>query len=177
MTRIRVLSSTELTLLWRKHGPALLLIARSRCGSAEFESADDCVQEAFIRLATQHPVPDDPAAWLVRVVRNAAIDVVRSQLRRKDRETRAVRERLPWLEPVDVSAMDQPSSEQIQSILLTLEDATREIVVAHLWNNMSFRQIAEAFELSHATTHRKYEAGIAELRTRLVKVPAAIPAN
>lgn len=142
-------------------------MARGRCGAAAGSEADDCLQEAFVRLATQNPVPDDPAAWLVRVVRNAAIDAIRSNRRKIDRETQALSERPAWLEPVDITAVDNPSSDEIQRALLTLDDTTRDIVVAHLWNDMTFRQIADAFEMSPATTHRKFESGIAALRNVL----------
>jgi RNA polymerase sigma factor (sigma-70 family) len=139
-------------------------MARGRCGVAAVSEADDCLQDAFMRLAAQDPVPDDPAAWLVRVVRNAAIDAIRANRRKVDRETQAFGERPVWLEPVDITALDNPSPDDIQRALLTLDDTTRDIVVAHLWNEMTFRQIADAFEMSPATTHRKYEAGIAALR-------------
>ena len=138
-------------------------MARGRCSGAGCD-ADDCVQEAFIRLAVQDPIPEDPVAWLARVVRNAAIDAIRSNRRRAGRETEVAAERPAWLEPVNLSALDNPSPLEIQHALATLEDVTRDIVVAHIWNQMTFRQIAEAFELTPATTHRKYEAGIEALR-------------
>ena len=138
-------------------------MARGRCSGAGGD-ADDCVQEAFIRLATQNPIPDDPVAWLARVVRNAAIDAIRSNQRRTDREAEAMAQRPAWLKPVDSSALDNPSPHEIQQALAALQDVTRDIVVAHIWNQMTFRQIAEAFDLSPATTHRKYEAGIEALR-------------
>lgn len=34
-------------------------MARARCATPE-----DCVQEAFVRLAKQDKLPDDPMAWL-----------------------------------------------------------------------------------------------------------------
>jgi len=164
VARTSLLSSAELSRLWEKHSAALLLMARGRCCGGTGGDADDCVQEAFIRLARQNPVPDDPVAWLSRVVRNAAIDAIRSNQRRADRETVAAAERPAWLEPVDSSALENPSPREIQHALAALEDVTRDIVVARIWNQMTFRQIAEAFDLSPAATHRKYEAGIEALR-------------
>lgn len=163
VARTSLLSSAELSRLWEKHSAALLLMARGRGGGIGSD-ADDCVQEAFIRLATQNPIPDDPVAWLSRVVRNAAIDAICSNQRRADRETVAAAERPAWLEPVDSSALENPSPREIQHALAALEDVTRDIVVARIWNQMTFRQIAEAFDLSPAATHRKYEAGIEALR-------------
>ena len=162
----RVLSSEQLSQLWQKHADALLLIARGHCRTLP-GAAEDCVQEAFIRLATQEPVPEVPVAWLVKTVRNAAIDAIRSQHRRVTREQMVARQRQVWLEPVDTCSLDQPSTQQIQYSLQQLDDVTRDIVVSHLWNDMTFRQIAAAFEMSHATVHRRYEAGIEQLRVQM----------
>ena len=144
-------------------------MARSRLGSVGTGYAEDCVQEAFIRLASQQKAPDDPAAWLMRVVRNAAIDTVRSQYRRREREIQTVGKHHAWLEPVDPTLLAIPSSDEIKNALMTLDVTTRDIVVAHLWNDMTFRQISEVVELSAATTHRRYEDGIETLRSVLVK--------
>ena len=143
-------------------------MARSRLGSAGTGYAEDCVQEAFIRIASQQQAPDDPAAWLMRVVRNAAIDTVRSQCRRRERETQSAGKHHTWLKPVDPTLLATPASDEIQNALMTLDETTREILVAHLWNDMTFRQIAEVVELSAATTHRRYEEGIKTLRSLLM---------
>ena len=160
-----MISSAELTRLWREHAAALLLLARSRCGVA-IAQAEDCVQEAFIRLAAQAIVPQDCVAWLARVVRNAAIDAARSQRRRMRHEMTSRESRTELFEVADIAA-DRAQSEQVQLVLETLDEETRDVVIAHLWNNMTFRQIAEAFGLSTATAHRKYESGINSLRTSL----------
>lgn len=144
-------------------------MARSRLGAAATGCGEDCVQDAFIRLASQHPEPDDPAAWLMRVVRNAAIDAVRSQCRRREREISSFDSHHAWLTPVDSSSLDGPSADEIQNALMTLDDVTRDIVVAHLWNDMTFRQIADVVELSSATAHRKYEDGLKTLRCLLTR--------
>ena len=52
-----------------RHAPALELYARQWCDTAE-----DVVQEAFVKLAGQNPAPDHPAAWLFRAVRNGALN-------------------------------------------------------------------------------------------------------
>jgi len=76
---------------------------------------------------------------------------------------------LVWLEPIDPKLLDGPTSDEIQNAMTTLDDVTRDIVVAHLWNDMTFRQIAEVVELSPATTHRRYEDCIDALQSLLAK--------
>jgi len=52
-----------------RHAAALELYARQWCDTPE-----DVVQEAFLKLASQRSLPDKPAAWLFRVVRNGALN-------------------------------------------------------------------------------------------------------
>ena len=64
-----------------RYGPALLLYARQWCRCPE-----DAVQEAFVKLARQRRMPEQPGAWLFAAVRNAAISAARAERRRKARE-------------------------------------------------------------------------------------------
>lgn len=168
-----MLSSAELSSLWQKHAAALLLIARGHCGNVADGAAEDCVQEAFIRLARQNPAPDCASAWLMKTVRHAAIDAVRSQQRRSNRERSVARAQPQWLEQAESSRSEQLSPEEVQHALQKLDNQTRDILVAHLWNSMTFRQIADTLEISAATAHRRYEDGIEQLRnlTRASPLP------
>lgn len=49
----------------------------------------------------------------------------------------------------------------------SLDEVQREIMIAHIWAHMSFRQIADAFAISPATAHRQYQMGLAQLRTTM----------
>jgi RNA polymerase sigma-70 factor (ECF subfamily) len=74
----------ELGRLYREHAPSLRLYARQWPGGDE-----DLVQDAFVRLAQQSPVPERVLPWLYRVVRNGALGGGRSRGRRRRREHRA----------------------------------------------------------------------------------------
>src|SRR2546423_10524135 len=73
-----------------EHGPALALYAAQWT-----DSADDCVQEALVELARQRPSPEHVVAWLYRVVKHRALNAARGDRRRRERESRAMAERLP----------------------------------------------------------------------------------
>jgi RNA polymerase sigma factor (sigma-70 family) len=140
------------------HAPALLLYARQFCDTAE-----DVVQEAFLRLVRQRPWPDDAVAWLYRVVRNAALDAVKSRRRRVRREE-AVARTTPWfVEP----AVDDLDAEAAAKALRELPIECREAIVAHLWGGLTFEQIGAAVNASASTACRRYQAGIALLREKL----------
>jgi RNA polymerase sigma-70 factor (ECF subfamily) len=156
-----VISPAELGRLWREHAAALELLARTRCRSPE-----DCVQEAFIRLAQQTRAPDDPLAWLARVVRNEAISQARASQRRTRREQQAASWQAAWLEPVQGDHAGFAPAE-VESALRGIDEAVRDVLVAHIWGGLTFRQIAEAFDMPRSTVHRRYLNALEQLRGRL----------
>ncbi|HXD87998.1 MAG TPA: sigma-70 family RNA polymerase sigma factor [Urbifossiella sp.] len=139
------------------HGAALVLFARQWCDCPE-----DAVQDGFCKLAAA-AVPDDPAAWLYRVVRHAAIDAGRSQRRRAIRERTAARS-VRWFVEPEIDGLD---AEAAIAALESLPAELREAIVARLWGGLTLEQLAEMAGCSISTAHRRYEAGIAALRERL----------
>lgn len=160
-----MISPEELARLWRSHAQGLLLLCRARC-----QEAEDCVQEAFIRLAAQDPAPDDPLAWLSRVARNEAITRCRAAERRQARERVAGQQRMEWFRsesPLGAS-MATESLAALEAGLRQLDRETLEIVVAHVWGGLTFRQISAAFGMPRSTVNRRYHEGLASLKTLLV---------
>lgn len=148
-----------LTELWDEYADRLLLIARSIGGPAE-----DAVQEAFVALAAQTELPRDPLAWLVRVTRNRLLQWHRRSLRRRKRESLAGRQ--SWF-AVDIVHVDQQlDSREVTSALLTLKSPEREVIVMHLWGEMTFDAIAEVIGGSRASAHRAFQRGLRELQGR-----------
>ena len=73
-------------------GPALATLARML---GDLEAAEDAVQEAFVEALRTWPdrgVPDRPGAWITTTARNRALDRLRREARRPDREAAAERE-------------------------------------------------------------------------------------
>ena len=126
------------------------------------------MQEAFVRLSVQPTVPEVPVAWLARVVRNLAISQLRSDQHRRIREEKTSRERPEWFRPQVESLIDELQPADVQTSLSGLDPESREIVAAHLWNGLSFRQIAVAFDISPSMAHRRYVDALERLRQSLV---------
>ncbi|MFF5290714.1 RNA polymerase sigma factor [Paractinoplanes globisporus] len=73
--------------LLRTAAPQVLAAVARRYG--DFGAAEDAVQEALIAAARQWPdegVPDNPAAWLIRVASRRHIETLRSEQARRRRE-------------------------------------------------------------------------------------------
>ena len=103
-----------LSKLIERHGASLQLWVRSCCDSPE-----DAVQEAFTRLATQDPVPDNPVAWLFRVSRNVALKRRLSDRRRRDRELATAQAEVVTARPDPLEVAD------LQAAVVTLADELR----------------------------------------------------
>jgi RNA polymerase sigma-70 factor (ECF subfamily) len=154
---MRPIEPTVLGQFYRQHAPALRLYAR-QWGA----SADDLVQDAFVRLAQQAPPPDNAIAWLYRVVRNGALTAQRGAARRRRREQRAGAPE-EWLSPAE----DRIDAGEAARRLAELPLELREVIVARLWGGLTFEEIAALVGCSLPTAHRRYHAGLSELRERL----------
>ncbi len=146
-----------------RHAAALELYARQWCDSPE-----DVVQEAFVKLAGQRPVPDQPVAWLFRAVRNGALNAATANRRRKRHEAKAAASAPPWFEPdLQSPGGSDLDSEQAHHALTALPLEQREVIVAHLWGELSFSEIATLVGSSTSSVHRRYQAGLVSLRENL----------
>ena len=120
-----------------------------------------------MNLVSQSRTPDDPAAWLYRVVRNKAITAWRSAQRRRRHETEAVGNRPAAFER---SAGDLLDAGVAAAALESLSIELREVVVARIWGGLTFQQIGQLVGVSNSAAHRRYEAALVALRQKL-RVP------
>lgn len=147
-----------LTALVDRHAAPLILYARRWCDAPE-----DVVQDAFVKLASRSRPPDDPVAWLYRVVRNGALDAARRARRRQRREALVARP-VPWFVEPAVEGLDAAAA---VAALQALPPDQYEAIVARLWGGLSFEQIGGVAGCSASTAFRRYEAGIDTLRQHL----------
>ena len=142
-----------------KYSGPLELYARQWC-----DDPADVVQSAFIKLIEEPNVPESVQSWLYRVVRNQAISMSRSESRRRDRETTWQHLSENWFEDQPGSRLDGAAA---TAALKEISEQSREVVVAHLWGELTFEQIAQVIGISSSTAHRRYLEGIKQLRNKL----------
>jgi RNA polymerase sigma-70 factor (ECF subfamily) len=97
------------------------------------------------------------------VVRNAAIDAGRSDRRRQSREASVAKPERWFVEP----AIDGLDADQAVAALQGLPTEQREVIVARLWGGLTFEQFGRIAGCSASSAHRRFEAGIEELRKKL----------
>ncbi|WP_182868504.1 sigma-70 family RNA polymerase sigma factor [Rhodopirellula sp. JC639] len=150
----------ELAETWKRCSSRLLLIAR-----AIGEPAEDAVQEAFLRLARQTPPPDDPFAWLVTVTRNQLLQWRRSGIRRRRRERDSDQQPV-WFDGESQQMESALDAQEVTEALKRLDADQRQVIVMHLWGELSFRQIAEVMACSQSTAHRTFQSGIRAMQRK-----------
>ena len=147
--------------LVRDHSARLVLYARQWTRDPE-----DIVQEAFAKLATCRPLPNESIRWLYGVVRNLAFNESRSVRRRKSRETTWAQDRQNWFEVDTDSPIDAVAAVEA---LMNLSREVREIVILRLWCDKSYEEIAELTDYSPSTVHRRYAEGLVKLKKQLLE--------
>jgi len=117
--------------------------------------AEDALHQVFERMLRGGlEIEGSPVPYLYRAVRNAALNQIRNRSREVNFED-------SWLEPP--SGMQQ-SGLELQSSLKELPEEQREIILMHIWGEMSFEEVAAALEISPNTAASRYRYGLSKLR-------------
>jgi RNA polymerase sigma-70 factor (ECF subfamily) len=129
----------------------------------------DVLQEIFVKLASQ---PDllrgvrDERAFLIRLVHNAAIDLMRRRgTRDKTREQFTSEAASPFAPATDPD--EQAFRDAFAAALAELPDEQRAVVHLKLWEGLTFEQIATALDIPPNTAASRYRYGLDKLRERL----------
>ncbi len=156
--------------LVREHLKPLVLFARQWDDVA----AEDVVHDAFVRLAEfvrDSKPPDNAAPWLYRVVRNGAIDRLRKKRQRSKHAESYARNGADWFAPRERN--DERLDHRLDGRMLTerlreLPLERREVIVAHLWGGLTFREIAELVGRPFSTVRRDFHKGLEAIRADLL---------
>ena len=123
------------------------------------QAAEDAVHNALERLLTKHYHPDDPAAYVMRTVRNAAIDIVRK------RKREGLMQQKFLAESNDISHAITPR--MLDRAFLELRQSERETIFLHIYAGMTFQEIAKLRKRSINTVSAWYRRGLMKLRNVL----------
>jgi len=142
--------------------PGLVLFARQWTRSPA--DAEDIVQEAFVRFwRTQRDVSN--RGLLYATVRSIALDFLRRDSRRARRESVAMSDVDPSVEPA--FAIDDESQRELVAALDLLPIEQREVLTLKIWNELTFAEIASALEISQNTAASRYRYALAALKKNL----------
>ena len=128
--------------------------------------AEDAVQAALVQVARHiksFSQADQPWPYLLRVVRNEALQIIR----RKRRWTLGT-SILDLLTRCPVDELEQEESYRaVWHALRTLPTPQAEVVVLKIWEEMTFAQIGEILGVSTFTAGSRYRYGMEKLANKL----------
>ena len=141
--------------LYEEHGHALLAYASALLRDPS--AAEDVLHQVFVKLlAGRASIDGPPAAYLFRAVRNTALNHIRGQSREVGLDDTAL-----WLESPGAS---RETVLALQSALATLPQEQREVVVLHIWGQLTFEETAAIVGVSPNTAASRYRYGLEKLK-------------
>lgn len=154
-------NSVEVELLYREHGPVLLLFAASIAGDRG--RAQDAVQQVFLKMLQKQKLEEveDVKAYLFTCVRNAVLNDHKASQR-----SAALEEDSAWFDPPQ---RDYTAERNLRRALGSLPDDQRQVLVLHVWGELTFLQTAEVLGISSNTAASRYRYALANLRESMCR--------
>ena len=149
-------SRLQIESLYEEHSAALLLFALAI--TREKSRAQDAVHQVFQRLLESENLQHvaDAKAYLFACVRNAALNDTRVRQREA-----VLEEQSAWFE---APARDYAEDLKLRRTLLALPEDQRQVIVLHIWGELTFSQIAGVMNISGNTAASRYRYALAKLQ-------------
>lgn len=160
------------TTIRREGGQVLATLIRL---TGDFTLAEDALQEATIVALEQwnrEGVPDNPAAWLTRVSRNKALDHIRREAKRTDKEVAATR--------LLASSNEGPEPTDPLRLLFTcchptLSEDAQVALTLRTVSQLTTREIARALLQPEATVGQRISRAKTKIKT--AHIPYRVPSD
>jgi RNA polymerase sigma factor (sigma-70 family) len=131
--------------------------------------AKDVVQMVFIQLARKAPLIRSGNAlpgWLYRVTRCQAVNIVRDDRTRRQRETEAMH---MTLTDAESSVAWESISPHLEEAMSTLSPADQNAVVLRFFQGRSWREVGGALALNEDTAQKRVSRAVEKLRSYFVR--------
>ncbi|MFP3089110.1 RNA polymerase sigma factor [Treponema sp. TIM-1] len=118
---------------------------------ADEEAAEDLCQEAFFRLYEKNmvfPNPEEAKYWLIRVVKNAALNYAKRKERERRAYQRAFRELTQTQETGEGILLRQETQSEIQKALEKLPENLRIVLILKEYGELNYKEIGRALGIS-----------------------------
>jgi len=156
--------------------PILFRVAY-RITSSE-EAAEDLCQEAFFRLHEKNmtfPNPDEAKYWLIRVVKNAALNYAKRKVREQKAYRRAFREEIRTEETGENILVKKETREEIREALEKLPENLRIVMILKEYGELNYKEIGRSLGISEGNVKvrvfraRERLAGLLKTESRFAK--------
>ena len=115
------------------------------------EAAEDLCQEAFFRLHEKNmvfPSPDEAKYWLIRVVKNAALNYAKRKVRERKAYQKAFREDTRIQETGENILLKNESREEVREALEMLPENLRIVLILKEYGELNYKEIGRSLGIS-----------------------------
>jgi RNA polymerase sigma-70 factor, ECF subfamily len=163
--------------LYDRHGGAAYSLAYRIVGDRA--AAEEVTQEAFISVwrsgARFDATRGSVRSWLLSVVRNRAIDFLRSKAGRApklDFDDEAVLEQRPAAEMTEEEALRRETASELRGVLGRLPGEQSKVIELAYFGGFSHSEIAAILGLPMGTVKGRMRLGLEKVRGELAEGPA-----
>jgi len=174
LERIAARDDAALAELYDRHHRLAFAIIRRIVQSPS--DAEEVLQETFVRVWSRAETYDarlgSPAAWVVRIARNRAIDRVRAQQARADvnvpaPDDAASARELPSLDTPESMLHSTYAARAVRGAVAALPAAQRTLIEAAFFEGYTHQELAARFGVPLGTVKTRIRSGLVSLRGRL----------
>jgi len=143
------MTEAEFRLLFNSAFPVLYKVACRITNSGE--AAEDLCQEAFFRLHEKNmvfPSQDEAKYWLIRVVKNAALNYAKRKQRERKAYQRAFKENARQEETGEAQLVKKETRQEVLEALEKLPENLRVVLVLKEYAEMNYREIGRALGIN-----------------------------
>jgi RNA polymerase sigma-70 factor (ECF subfamily) len=158
-------SDNEFARLYETVFPMLMRVAYRITGSED--SAEDLCQDAFFRLhekRSSFPTSDDAKFWLIRVVKNAALNYAKRKTREKKAYQKAFHEGRESEESGEVAVIKTETRIAVKAALEKLPLNLRIVLILKEYSDLNYKEIGRILGI----TEGNVKVRVFRARERLV---------
>jgi RNA polymerase sigma-70 factor, ECF subfamily len=159
---------------YRRHAGAVFGLARRVLSDAT--AAEEIVQEIFLRLWND-PARFDPErgslrSFLLAQTHGRAVDMLRSDSSRRQRETREARSAATADYDIEHEVWDLAVADRVKQAIAVLPDDERQAIELAYFGGHTYREVAAVLGAPEGTVKSRIRVGLKRMRSALVDIGA-----
>jgi RNA polymerase sigma-70 factor (ECF subfamily) len=143
------MSGSEFRKLYDSAFPILYKVAYRIANSGE--AAEDLCQDAFFRLHEKNmvfPSPEEATYWLIRVVKNAALNYAKRKQRERKAYQRAFREEVRQADTGESQLVRKETRDEVLAAMDQLPENLRMVLIFKEYAELNYKEIGRVLGIS-----------------------------